>query len=261
MSKLTPNPGTLKDALDVLRPGDTIAIAAYSNEPQEFMTHLHEAVEQLPGMSIWVANLMNNYHVLSPAFNSTGKLELFRTFYGVYQRAVHSANHISYAPANMHNTGLVMVETRRPTVFVAAVPPPDENGSFRMSTSLQWEKECIEAADRIILEINPEIPRTNCAFSIPPERVTCCFPSDRPLPILPDIPVTEEEKRIGEYVSTLIHDGDCIQLGIGGLPNAVANALMEKKDLGIHTEMMTSMMCRMMKKGVVTNERKISTEE
>ena len=68
--------------------------------------------------------------------------------------------------------------------------------------------------------------------------------------------VSEIEEKIGENVAELVHDGDCIQLGIGSMPNAVGHHLMDKKDLGLHTEMFTSIMGEMIRKGVITGERK-----
>ncbi len=76
---------------------------------------------------------------------------------------------------------------------------------------------------------------------------------------MPELPVTEPNEKdmiIGGYISELVDDGSTIQLGIGGIPNAVAKSLMNKKDLGIHTEMFTDGMVDLYEAGVITNKRK-----
>lgn len=73
---------------------------------------------------------------------------------------------------------------------------------------------------------------------------------------IPNPEIGPLERKIGGYVADLVADGDCIQLGIGALPNAVGEALMDKRDLGLHTEMFTDIMGRMIQRGVITGARK-----
>jgi acyl-CoA hydrolase len=80
--------------------------------------------------------------------------------------------------------------------------------------------------------------------------------TDYHLPELPDAEPNERDRKIGQHIANLIHDGDCIQVGIGGIPNAVCASIAGKKDLGVHTEMMTTGVMRLMKQGVVTGRRK-----
>ena len=78
----------------------------------------------------------------------------------------------------------------------------------------------------------------------------------RPVPELPRNILSEKDKTIGEYVASLVEDGDTIQLGIGRIPDAVAQAFMTKNDLGVHTEMITSSMADLAKSGVITGKKK-----
>ena len=73
---------------------------------------------------------------------------------------------------------------------------------------------------------------------------------------MPSISTNEKDRTIAKYIAALVNDGDTIQLGIGGIPNAVAEFLMDKKDLGVHTEMMTSNMAKLAKAGVITEKKK-----
>ena len=74
--------------------------------------------------------------------------------------------------------------------------------------------------------------------------------------MIPNLEPTETEQKIGEAVASLVHDGDTIQLGIGGIPNAVGSFLMDKQELGIHSEMFTSCMMDLIQAGVITGTRK-----
>jgi acyl-CoA hydrolase len=79
---------------------------------------------------------------------------------------------------------------------------------------------------------------------------------DYPAPVLPDSEPNEKDRAIGALIAKHIQDGDCIQLGIGGIPNAVALALMDKKDLGVHTEMLTTGFMKLYQAGAVSNKKK-----
>jgi acyl-CoA hydrolase len=111
-------------------------------------------------------------------------------------------------------------------------------------------------ADIVILEINPHFPRTFGDLEVHQNDIDYFVKVDYPVPTLPDTDPSDKDKKIGEHIANFIHDGDTIQLGIGGIPNAVANALMDKKDLGVHTEMLTTGFMKLYKHGAVTNKHK-----
>ncbi len=133
---------------------------------------------------------------------------------------------------------------------------PDKHGYVSLSTSNTYEVQMIEQADLVILEINPNYPRTFGDVNIPVSRVHHFIQSDYPCPALPYVEPNEKDRVIGAYIADLINDGDCIQLGIGGMPNAVAEALHGKKDLGVHTEMLTTGMMDLYKSGAVNGSKK-----
>ena len=245
---------TLQDALALLRPGDTIATAAYFHEPQAFLAQLHLAAAEIEGLSLWTSNVLGGYPIMG---TDCDKIHWLSSFYERKARAAHLKKRVTYYPSDLHATGAMMVEAQRPTVFVAAVPPMEPDGTYCISTSLQWEPECVAAADRIILEVNSAIPHADSPLRIPREQAACIYEVHGPVPVLRySAEITSEEAAIGGYVSELIHDGDCVQFGLGGMPNAVAAALTDKHDLGIHTEMLGNAMVGLIQSGVVTNRRK-----
>jgi acyl-CoA hydrolase len=114
----------------------------------------------------------------------------------------------------------------------------------------------IERAKTVILEINPNFPRTHGDVEVHESDVDYFIKVDYPTPELPDVEPNEKDEAIDQAIADMIHDGDTIQLGIGGIPNAVANALHDKKNLGVHTEMLTTGFMKLFKSGAVNNKKK-----
>jgi acyl-CoA hydrolase len=121
-----------------------------------------------------------------------------------------------------------------------------------------FEYEALQNASHVVLEVNlnPLYAPVLGACRVPIDRVDMLYEVNEPLFTLPDFVSTEMDVKIGGYIASLIKDGDCIQLGLGGLPDAVANHLMDKNDLGVHTEMLSSAMAKLMQAGVITSRVK-----
>ena len=247
--------GTVEDALKLIRSGDVIATPCYANEPSVFLSRLHTVAETLEGVRLWSTNPVHPYPVMTdPVLN--GHIDILSIFYGAPSRSGHPQKRISLAPTNLSASGQVQVHTARPTVFVAAVTPADADGNVYLSVDLQYSLDFLEAADRIIFEINPRIPLTFGETAVPLTAADLVYEAETPLTYAPEIRSTATEEAIAEYVVSLVNDGDCIQIGIGGTPNAVGHALSTKHDLGVHTEMITSSLGELIREGVITNRKK-----
>jgi acyl-CoA hydrolase len=144
----------------------------------------------------------------------------------------------------------------KPNIYTGSASVPDKHGFISLSLSNTYEKRMMEAADIIILEINPNYPRTFGDVEVHYSDIDYLIASDYDVPALPDVVSNEKDIKIGNLIAEYINDGDCIQLGIGGIPNAVTAALITKKDLGVHTEMMTSGMVKLAQAGIINGKRK-----
>jgi len=248
--------GTLQGALDLVRSGDCIAGAGYGNEPTNFFRYLHTVADRVENVCLWGGSFNINDPVMSD--NSLkGRIDVLTFFYGAAARIGHDTGRYSFVPANLHSAADATIRTARPTLFACSVSPMDETGNVYLSVDLQASLELMDAADKVIFEVNPEIPRVYGQTAVSIEKATYIYEvNNRPMPLAPPTPASPVEQKIAEYVSSLIHDGDCIQLGIGGVPGAVGELLVTKQDLGIHTEMITASMGRLMRAGAVTNARK-----
>jgi len=132
----------------------------------------------------------------------------------------------------------------------------DSKGFLTLSASVVYEKDVVERAKKIILEVNPNAPRTHGDTHIHISDVDYIVEVDYELPEVQLLNPSELEQKIAENIVDLIEDGSTLQLGIGGIPNAVAEFLESKKDLGVHTEMFTESMIDLFEKGVITNKKK-----
>lgn len=133
---------------------------------------------------------------------------------------------------------------------------PDKHGYMSYGISVDIVKSAAESADIIIAQINRNMPRTHGDSFIHIEDVDFIIPYDEPLLEYTSSVPDEISQRIGKYVARLVEDGATIQVGYGSIPDAVLASLKNKKNLGVHTELLTDGVVNLMKEGVITNEEK-----
>lgn len=133
---------------------------------------------------------------------------------------------------------------------------PNEEGLVSFGVSADLATAAVECADRVIAQINPNVPYLPGDAVIHVSQLAAAVEVDEPLVEVPTAVPTEEEIRIGNYIAELIPDGATMQIGVGGIPNAVIRALANHKHLGLHTEAMTDGVLPLLKSGVIDNSCK-----
>lgn len=141
-------------------------------------------------------------------------------------------------------------------VLMATVSPMDRYGFFSFGTSVDYTTTVAQKAKKIILVVNPQMPRTYGNTFIHITQADYLVEDSSPLPEVADKQPEAADMAIGRFVADLIEDGSTLQLGIGKIPNAVAQALMTKKNLGIHSEILTDGMIDLIEAGAVNNSEK-----
>lgn len=136
------------------------------------------------------------------------------------------------------------------------VSPPDRSGFCSLGVSVDIVKAAAESARHVIAEVNPKVPRTLGESFIHVSQIEAFVESDRDILEPPAVEIDDVAQRIGHYIADLIEDGSTLQLGIGSIPDAVLASLTHKKDLGIHSEMISDGTMKLAKAGVITNRRK-----
>lgn len=144
----------------------------------------------------------------------------------------------------------------RPNVTLIQVSTPDKHGYCSFGPSVDYTKVAAEFSDIVIAQVNKYMPRTLGESFIHISQIDHICESDAPLPCVPTPPIGDVERAIGEHIAELIHDGDTLQLGIGAIPNAVLSFLHHKKDLGIHSELVSDGIVDLVEEGVINNTKK-----
>lgn len=163
---------------------------------------------------------------------------------------------VDVLPSHFSQLPRSLVEHVGVDTLVATVSPMNADGKISLGTSTDYSLAVARKSGmRIILEVNPRMPyvRGNCM--IPISDVTALVEHDASLPSLPVAPRSATDDVIGAIIAGLVDDGDCLQMGIGALPDAVCGGLTAHRHLGIHTKMMTSGLSGLMNAGVADNSR------
>ncbi len=248
---------SIPDAVSKLQSNQTLGLAMAASEPAGLLTELGKHRDRLENVHAWVCLPIGSYDfVLDPGME--GHFFIENWFYGFTDRKVHSQGRESYIPNNLHQASSrkLYAANNKVNVFFGTATPPDKRGYMSLSLGLVLEKQLIEAADLVVLEINENLPWTLGDTQIHISEVDYVVENHVPLMELPVVPPTQAEEAIGCYIAELIEDGSTLQLGIGGIPNAITPFLLNRKDLGIHTEMFTDGMVDLYDAGVITNRRK-----
>ncbi|HHT98977.1 MAG TPA: 4-hydroxybutyrate--acetyl-CoA CoA transferase [Acholeplasma sp.] len=246
---------TAQEAVRLVKSNDHIVVGMTAAEPQSFMHELHTIANEVE--NITVSNclpILEAEFFMNPAYKNTFKLGGW--FYTNTLRKVHKNGNISFIPNHLHLAGKKRFDFKKPNILVMSTAMPDKHGYISLSVQNVYEMDAIEKADIVIFEINPNYPRTFGDNQVHISQVDYIIESNYPVPSIPEAEPNEKDEIIGKLIAEHINDGDTIQLGIGGIPNAVARQLMNKKDLGIHTEMFTTGMMHLIKAGVVTGLKK-----
>lgn len=246
---------TVEQALAMVKSNDQITVGMAGAEPKAFLTHLHTIAGRVEDVTVsgCLPTVMGEYlneQYLEKAF----KLENW--FYSPLLRRLHHTGRVSYIPNCLHFAGKKRNEVIKTNVFVCSAAMPTEDGRIHFSCGNVYERETALQADLVILEISPNIPRVPGDGFLEFDEVDYIIESDYFLPTIPDVTPNEKDMEIGRFIAELINDGDTIQVGIGGIPNAVCAAITHKKDLGVHTEMLTTGIMDLMKAGVINNSKK-----
>jgi 4-hydroxybutyrate CoA-transferase len=246
---------TIQEAVKLIQPGHTVFIHSAAATPRELVYAMTERSATLHDVKIysihteWDAPYSNEQH--APAFD-------INTFFvgGNIRKAVHEgrANYIPMFLSEIprcFRSGFFHLD-----VALITVSPPDHNGYCTLGVSCDITKAAIDKAKIIIAEVNPFMPRVLGDGVIHISAITAAVPVDYPIYEQEAKPLSDAERKIGKHVASLIDDGATLQMGIGGIPNAVLQCLDSHKDLGIHTEMFSDGIIDLVEKGVITGRKK-----
>ena len=139
---------------------------------------------------------------------------------------------------------------------IIQVSPPDKHGICSLGISVEATLAACQVAGKIIAHINPQMPRTHGDGFIHYDKFSAVYEQSMPLPQHPLAASDEVSLAVGKNVAQLVRDGDCLQMGIGAIPDAVLSCLTEHRELGVHTELFSDGVLNLVEQGVITNRCK-----
>lgn len=245
---------SVEQALSMVKSNDVIVTGLGAAEAGLFMGSLHTIADRVRNVTVTNCLPTHPSEIYKPEYVESFNVDGW--FFAPPLRKAHANGNTAYIPNHLHLAAGKRLYHVKPNIYVGAATLPDKHGYVSLSLSNTYEKRMIEAADLVILEVNPNMPYTFGDLQVPVSDVDYLIRADYMPPVSPDLPFTEKDAAIGKLIADMVPDGSCIQLGIGGIPNAVAKALETKNDLGVHTEMLTSGMMRLAKMGVINGKCK-----
>jgi acyl-CoA hydrolase len=252
-SKLVP----IDEAVSKIESDNDVIVGQCASEPQGCMSRFHIVADRVKDVRVFSVLTLKPYDFyMKPEMK--GRFQLASWFHAPGSRAALKAGTgtVTFVPNMLHRAATDRIHVRRPDIFFGTCTPPDSHGFVSLSLGITYEKDILEAARLVVLEVNPRLPRTFGDTQVHVSEVDFFVEHEQEVPSLPAPNPDATDLLIGEHIAELVEDGSTIQLGIGGIPNAAALALRHKKDLGVHTEMLVDSMMELYEMGVVTNARK-----
>lgn len=178
-------------------------------------------------------------------------------FVGPADRSAINSGKADYVPVFLHHIPRLFRQGIIPLdIAIIHVSPPDEHGFLSFGVEVLATKAAADCAKTVIALVNENMPRVLGDSFIHVSQVAHFVEHPAPLPELPRRTITDVERQIAKHIAPLIPDGATLQLGIGGIPDAVLKEIGDKKDLGIHTEMVSDGVMEAVEKGIITGRRK-----
>jgi Acetyl-CoA hydrolase len=250
-----------EDCAKVVQDGDGITAPLGNGQPSAIMNAIARRIRENDLRDIVYTGGVDVKPLGTLAPDIQDRMQMNSGFVGVAVRQGCQMGLYTYTSNRLgHSIDIICDLTRHlaKSVVVAVVSPMDEHGFFSSGShaDLAWGSWRSGKFRDLILEVNENMPSTygNNHFHI--SEATALVENHTPLVELPADPITEEDELIGQFIAERVPDGACIQIGIGGMPNAVAKYLHDKKDLGVHSEMLTDSMVDLYYDGVITCAKK-----
>ena len=243
------------DAMRHVRNGDSIIVPTGVGEPPTLLTALSEQRRNFQDVKVSQILAVRKYGYFDP--ETAHHVRHVALFLGPASRAGAQAGWVDFIPNYFSEIPQQIERGQIPAdVVFSMASPMDAHGYFSLSLGADYTMAALAKARAVVLEVNPNVPFAygNCLVHI--SQVTALVESDEPVfeVGLPSIGPVQEA--IGKQVADLIDDGSTLQIGYGGIPDAVVMQLTHKHDLGIHTEMIGDGILTLLESGAVTNRRK-----
>ncbi len=247
---------TAPKALAAIRRGNRVFIGSGCGEPQHLVRALEEIIPKLADLELLHILSVGRAKYTDASFFDQCRLKSF--FVAAASREAVAEGRADYTPMNLcdipelFRSGAVPID-----VALIQVAPPDKHGFCSYGVSVDIVRAAAETAKIVIAQVNPRMPRTLGDSFVHVRDIDAFVEFEEPLlEVLQPLLHSSIGDAIGKNVARLVEDGSTIRVGVGTVSSAVLHALEDKKDLGVHADMLTDAYLHLIKKGAITNARK-----
>ncbi|PIR18943.1 MAG: 4-hydroxybutyrate CoA-transferase, partial [Elusimicrobia bacterium CG11_big_fil_rev_8_21_14_0_20_64_6] len=245
---------TAAEALAPLRSGQRVLIGSGAAAPQGLIEALAARARNLSDVEVLHLMTLAKAPYAAPSFQ--GHVRHNALFIGANTREAVGAGFADYTPCFLHEVPGLFRSGHLPLDVALVQVTPERDGRCSLGVSVDVVKAAIESAAYVVAQVNANMPWTEGDSTVAVSDIDAFVESDTPIFEFPVREATAEALWIGRYVRELIEDGSTIQVGIGAIPDAVLAALAGKKDLGVHSEMISDGVLDLVNAGVITGRMK-----
>jgi acyl-CoA hydrolase len=244
-----------EQALSLIQNDETIWCHSMAATPYAMLASLARVALDKQNLTLLSLHTEHSDVLSDPQLKGHLRQRVF--FVGRPSRPAVNAGLADYVPAFLSEIPKLFRSGEQPLdTAIIQVSPPDKHGLCSLGVSVEATRAAMQSAKKIIAQINPNMPRTHGDSFVHLANFAAYVELESPIPLhLPAVvdPVTAQ---IGRHVASLVRDGDCLQMGIGAIPDATLACLGDRQHLGIHTEMFSDGVLPLLEKGVFTNRNK-----
>ncbi|MDO8931044.1 MAG: acetyl-CoA hydrolase/transferase C-terminal domain-containing protein [Rhodocyclaceae bacterium] len=243
------------DAVGLVKDGDWIIVPTAVGEPPALLGALSERRRDFRDVKVCQILPIRKYGYLDP--ETVDNVRHVAYFFSGATRPGGQAGWIDFFPSYFSEMPALIARDQMPAdVVFSLASPMDEHGYFALSLGADYTMAAVAKARSVVLEVNPNVPFANGSCHVHVSQVTALVESEEPVQEVGLPKIGPVQEAIGKYVADMIDDGSTLQIGYGGIPDAVVMQLTHKRDLGIHTEMIGDGIMTLVESGAVTNRRK-----
>ncbi|MDE6139937.1 MAG: 4-hydroxybutyrate CoA-transferase [Alistipes sp.] len=248
---------TAAEAVRLIRSGDSVYVQGSTSIPEVLVRAMTERAPELRGVKVYSAFAVGREDAPYARRELIDSFEAVSFFVANNLRRAIREGVAQTIPAFLGEIPSLFRNGRVPLdVCLLNVSEPDDEGYCSFGISADLAVSAVECSKIVIAQVNRYMPRTFGDPVIHVSKIAALVRGDEPLVELPTVTPNDIERRIGEYIAAEIPDGATMQIGVGGIPNAVLDALHDHKHLGLHTEAMTDGVVPLIEKGIIDNSRK-----
>ena len=245
------------EAVKLIKSGDSVYIQGSTSIPEVLVQAMTDRAEELRGVKVYTAFAIGRCDAPYAKAELRDSFEPLSFFVANNLRKAINEGVAQTIPAFLGEIPFLFRSGQIPLdVTLLNVSEPDEEGYCSYGISADLAFSAVECSKVIIAQVNKYMPRTFGDPVIHVSKIDAMVRGDEPLVEVPTVIPNDVERRIGNFIAQEIPDGATLQIGVGGIPNAVLDALHDHKHLGLHTEAMTDGVVPLIQKGIIDNSLK-----